>query len=605
MKRFWLGLLAFLLVLAPVIAVQTPASAEGEGWKITDYRVVATVDGNGTTAVQLNLAFDFGNEAGHGPYLTFPLQQEIANDPDHWRMLDMTIGDVSSPSGANAEVQTEEEDGNLLVRVGNENRTFTGVQTYRVNYTIRGLIAPKQAQSGLDEFNWNAVGAGWDVPITAAEVTVKGPAAVSRVACFAGADFTEPCQASQDGPTATFSADGVGNRSGVQVTAGFPTGTFTGADARLTRRFTIGNMFPVTPLTGGVTVALAALGLGLLFRRTRRGSRDQVYLGLTPGVVPAANQQAAVGYDTGKAPVAVQFQPPAGARPGEIGTLVDATADNKDVTATVIDLAVRGHLRIEQGDGKDWTFTRLTGGRGGGGDELAHYEKALLTKMFSGGNPVTTDDLRDPKYAGLLTKAREELHARVTKDLGWFTRNPATVRGLAILAGIAIIAAGVGLGLLFGTFGWGLVGLAGVVVGVAVLLLNNRFSARTPDGSAMLAQAKGFELYLRTAEADQIKFEEGIDVFSRYLPYAIMFGVAERWTKVFEQLAAEGRYAFDTPWYVGYGYGYGFSAHGFASSMDSLASTMSSSMQHATAATSGGSGFSGGGGFGGGGGGGW
>ena len=50
-------------------------------------------------------------------------------------------------------------------------------------------------------------------------------------------------------------------------------------------------------------------------------------------------------------------------------------------------------------------------------------------------------------------------------------------------------------------------------------------------------------------------------MFSRYLPYAIMFGVAERWTKVFEQLAAQGRYTFDTYWYVGYGYGYGFSAH--------------------------------------------
>lgn len=605
MKRFWLGLLAFLLVLGPVIAVQTPASADGEDWKITDYRVAATVDGNGTTAVQLNIAFDFGTEAGHGPYLTFPLRQEIANDPDHWRMLDMTIGAVSSPSGANAEVQTEEQDGNLLVRVGNENRTFTGVQTYQVNYTIRGLIAPKQAQSGLDEFNWNAVGTGWEVPITAVEVTVAGPAAVGKVACFRGDGFTEPCQATQSGSAASFSTGDVGNGSGVQVTAGFPAGTFTGADARIERRYTIGNMFPITPLTGGATAALAALGLGLLFRRTRRGALDQVYLGLTPGVVPAPNQQVSVGHESRQAPVAVQFSSPAGARPGEIGTLVDATADNRDVTATVIDLAVRGHLRIEQGDGKDWTFTRLTGERGGGADELVQYEKALLSKMFSGGNPVTTDDLRDSQYAGLLTKAREDLHTRVTKDLGWFTRNPATVRGFAFLVGIVIIAAGVGLGLLFGLFGWGLVGLAGIVLGIGVLLLNNRFGARTATGSAMLAQARGFELYLRTAEADQIKFEEGIDVFSRYLPYAIMFGVAERWTKVFEQLAAQGRYTFNTPWYVGYGYGYGFSAHGFASSMDSLASTMSSSMQHATAATSGGSGFSGGGGFGGGGGGGW
>jgi uncharacterized membrane protein YgcG len=491
------------------------------------------------------------------------------------------------------------------VRVGNENRIFHGVQTYQVNYTIRGLIAPRQAQSGLDEFNWNAVGNGWEVAIDKASVTVAGPAAVSRTACFTGSDYTTPCAATQSGSAASFTATDVGNGSAMQVTAGFPAGTFTGADARIERRFTIGNMFPVTPLTGGATAALAALGLAFLFRRTRRGARDQVYLGLTPGVVPAANQQVSVGHDTGKAPVAVQFQPPAGARPGEIGTLVDATADNKDVTATVIDLAVRGYLRIEQGDGKEWTFTRLTGERGGGADELAHYEKALLSKMFSGGNPVTTDDLRDPQYAGLLTKAREDLHARVTKDLGWFTQNPATVRGIAFLVGIVIIAASVGVGLLFGLFGWGLVGLAGIVLGVGVLLMNNHFGARSATGSAMLAQARGFELYLRTAEADQIKFEEGIDVFSRYLPYAIMFGVAERWTKVFEQLAAEGRYTFNTPWYVGYGYGYGFNAHSFASSMDSMASTMSASMQHATAATSGGSGFSGGGGFGGGGGGGW
>lgn len=600
MKRYWQGLLALLILLGPVLVVQTPAMAAGEDWKITDYRVAATVDATGTTAVLLNLAFDFGTDAGHGPYLTFPLRQEIANDPDHWRMLDMTIGHVSSPSGANAEVQTEEKDGNLLVRVGNENRTFTGVQTYQVSYTIRGLIAPKQAQSGLDEFNWNAVGTGWEVPITAVRVTVAGPAAVSKVACFRGDSFTEPCQATPSGSAASFSTGDVGNGSGVQVTAGFPAGTFTGADARLERRYTIGNMFPVTPLTGGVTAALSALGLAFLFRRTRRGARDQVYLGLTPGVVPASNQQVAVGHDTGKAPVAVQFQPPAGARPGEIGTLVDATADNKDVTAGILDLAVRGHLSIEQLDGDEWAFTKQHAG-----DKLADYERRMLSKLFSEGNRVTTDDLKQPHYAGLLTKAREDLHTRVTKELGWFTRNPATVRGLAFLAGIVIVAAGVGVGLLFGLFGWGLVGLAGVILGLGVLLMNNHFGARTAEGSAMLAQARGFELYLRTAEADQIKFEEGIDVFSRYLPYAIMFGVAERWTKVFEQLAAQGRYTFDTPWYVGYGYGYGFGAHGFASSMDHLASTMSSSMQHATAATSGGSGFSGGGGFGGGGGGGW
>ena len=600
MKRFWQGLFALLLVLGPVVLVQVPAQAADGNWRITNYKVAATVDGSGTTAVQLNIDFDFGSDPGHGPYLTFPLRQEIGNDPDHWRMLDMTLGQVSSPSGANVELKTEEQDGNLLIRVGNENRTFTGVQTYQVNYSIRGLIAPKQATSGLDEFNWNAVGSGWELPIDAVEATVTGPATISRTACFSGSDFSTPCEGGQSGSSATFSATEVGNGSGVQVVAGFPAGTFTGAEARLERRFTVANMFPLNPLTGGVAAALTAIGLAYLFRRTRRGARDQVYLGLTPGVVPAANQQATVGHDTSKAPVAVQFSPPTGARPGELGTLVDATADNRDVTAGILDLAVRGHLRIEQLDGDEWAFTRLNGA-----DELAGYERRMLAKLFAEGNKVTTDDLKEPAYAGLLTKAREDLHERVTKELGWFTRNPAIVRGLAFFAGILIIVVSAGIGLLFGLFGWGLVGVAGVIVGLGVLAMNNHFGARTALGSAVLAQTRGFELYLRTAEADQIKFEEGIDVFSRYLPYAIMFGVAERWTKVFEQLASQGRYTFDTPWYSGYGYGYGFGYAGFANSMDSLANTMTSSMQHATAATSGGSGFSGGGGFGGGGGGGW
>lgn len=598
MKWLWRAVAALLLTLGTIAAAPAAARADGEDWRINNYWITAEVDDHGTTSVDLSIDFDFGDEPGHGPYLTFPLRQEIGDDPDHWRMLDMTIGEVTSPTGANTETQVREEGGNLLIRVGSERQEFTGEQTYQLHYTIRGLIAPRQAQSGLDEFNWNAVGPDWEVPIRNAQVEVTGPAEVSKMACFQGRSFTDTCIAAQSGSTVTFTAEGIGEGSGMQVVAGFPAGTFTGAEARLERRLTVGNMFPVTPWTAGVAGILSVLGLAAVFRRTRRSARDQVYLGLTPGVLPTAGQEASVGYATDKAPVAVQFQPPAGARPGELGTLVDATADDADITATIIDLAVRGHLRISQTGRKDWTFTQLAGG-----DQLADYESDLLRRMFVAGSEVTTDDLRDSAYAELLTKTRSALHHRVAADLKWFTRNPATVRGVAIAIGIAIIAVGAGLGFLLGFVGWGLVGVAGVIVGLAVILLNNHFGARTPTGSAMLAQTKGFELYLRTAEAEQIKFEEGIDVFSRYLPYAIMFGVAERWTRIFTELAAQGRYEFNTYWYVGYGFGFNY--HSFASSMDSLAHTMSSSMQHATAATSGGSGFSGGGGFGGGGGGGW
>jgi hypothetical protein len=266
-----------------------------------------------------------------------------------------------------------------------------------------------------------------------------------------------------------------------------------------------------------------------------------------------------------------------------------------------VDLAVRGHLKIAQPGKHDFEFTLLSGG-----DQLVDYESNLLSRLFARGNQVTTDNLKDESYAGLLNDTRGDLYQRVSTELRWFTRNPVMVRGLAIVGGVGLVIVGVGLGLLLGLVGWGLLGLAGVITGVGVLIMNNKFGARTADGSAVLAQAKGFELYLTTAEADQIKFEEGIDVFSRYLPYAMVFGVAERWTKVFEQLAARGAYTFPTYWYVGY-YG-GFGMGGLSSSMNALTSSISSSLQAATAASSassGGSGFSGGGGFGGGGGGGW
>jgi Predicted membrane protein len=600
MNRMWRSLAVLLLTFGWLAGVPAVAQADGTDDRLTDYQVVATFDASGTAAVQLSLSVDFGDTAGHGPFLVFPLRQAIADDPDQWRMIDLTLGQVTSPSGADATVATEESDGNLVIRVGSEGRTFTGVQTYQVNYTVRGLIAPRQAQSGLDEINWNALGDGWELPVDRVAVTLVGPVDVTKTACFTGSgdQYTAACQSAHTTTAATFSAEGLGPNTGVQVVAGFPAGTFTGAEPRYTKRYWIGNMFPVTPFTGGVTALLGALGVALVARSSGRRNRDEVFVGLTPGVLPAPGQEVPVGLPTDQAPVAVAFTPPAGVRPGEAGTLVDSIADDRDITATIVDLAVRNQLQITQTAPKEWTFVRRFNPQ----DQLCDYEERFLDRLFSSGNRVSTQALRDESYATLMADVRKSLYDRVV-ELHWFRANPSHVRAGAIVGGVALIGLGVGLGFLAGLVGWGLLGLAVVLSGLAVLVRSNHFGRRTATGSAILAQTKGFELYLTTAEAEQIRFEEGIDVFSRYLPYAIVFGVAERWTKIFQQLADAGRYTFNPYWYAGYGYVPRLDQLG--SSLSELGSTVSSSLQAATAATSGGSGFSGGGGFGGGGGGTW
>jgi len=610
MKRLLRGLALTLLALVVAVVLPVTASADDDtpsSWRIDRYDVQARTDASGTTTVTINLDFNFGSDPGHGPFVTLVERQRVADDPDVWRMVDITLGAVTSPTGAPADVLTTHEDGVLVIRIGDPDITVRGVQTYTLTYTARGLIAPGQATSGLDEFNWNAIGTGWQVPISNVSATVTGPVDVVRTACFWGSGFGLPCEAASEGPTATFSQGFLSPGEGMQVVAGFPAGTFAGAEPRYEKRYHIGNMFPLTPVTGGVAGVASVLGVVAVLARPRRAARAEVYLGLTPGVRPAPGQQAAVGRAEAAAPVAGQFTPPRDARPGELGVLLDASADNEDVTATIIDLAVRGHFRIVEDGRREWRFERLRSS-----DPLTPAEQHVVSTLFRGGQrQVTTRDLRDKGYHELLPGTRSRLYRRVTDELRWFRHKPELVRGLAVLGGIALMLLGVPVGLALGALaGLGLVGLAFLATGLAVLVRSNKFGRRTAEGSAVLAQAKGFELYLRTAEADQIRFEEGIDVFSRYLPYAIMFGVAERWTKIFQQLAAEGRYTPYTDWYVGpYGYFYGAS---FTHSMDNLSHSLTDSMRAAvasqTAATSGssgGSGFSGGGGFGGGGGGGW
>ena len=136
-----------------------------------------------------------------------------------------------------------------------------------------------------------------------------------------------------------------------------------------------------------------------------------------------------------------------------------------------------------------------------------------------------------------------------------------------------------------------------IVVTVAVVRSKMRRGQRTPEGRAVCDQVEGFRTYLATAEADQLRFEEGEDIFSRYLPWAIVFDLADRWARICADLVRLGRIPDTTPyWYYG---SYGFNAFntGF------LTGALTSAATPVPAASAGGSGtgFGGGSSFGGGG----
>jgi uncharacterized membrane protein YgcG len=616
-----MGALAAAVV---VVAGAAPAlaSSYGEvgdqtsGREITRYDITADLDASGVAHVTVDLDFDFGDDPGHGPYLTLVTRQRY--DDAHDRLYRYSDIAATSPSGAPAQVNREEDPDALVLRIGDPDvDDVSGVQRYVVTYTVDGWVNPANAQHSGDELNWDVIGSGWTVPLSRLAATVTGPVPAQDAVCFAGPHgSTDPCTSVRvTGTGATFTQDEVPVGDEWTAVTGWPGGTFD-AQPILGPRFEPAAALNPAGVGGGVAGAVLLGGIGLVATRVRRVGRDQEYLGLTPGLRPASGQETLVG-PRRKAAVTVQFTPPEGTRPGEVGTLVDEKADPVDVTATLVDLAVRGYLRIEEvprsspgKKPKDWTLVQLAAPD----EHLLGFERTLLDSVFEGRSQVKLSELKTT-FAASMAKVQNALYQHVT-DNGWFRANPSTVRGRWRAAGIALVVAGVALTAVMLTKqvqlrGIALVGLAVALVGGLVVALGRAAPARTPDGTAVLAQALGFRRYLATAEANQLRFEEGQDVFSRYLPYAIVFGLADRWARVFAEVAAAGRPVAAPTWYVGY---YNpvpgvFWGQSFAGAMDRFSSVATASLSAPTPGASGGSGFGGGGfsggGVGGGGGGGW
>lgn len=605
MTKLRAGLSALLLALLSAWVMVVPAQADTDA-PITRYDAQVNLTEKGVAEVTVDFTMDFGVVRGRGPILVFPTRQDDGANPKEQYVFDYSDFRVSSSSGANTQVKKENKSGGVALQIGNKNKWNNGPEDYTVSYKVTGFIVSDHPESNLDEFNWNAIGNAWESRIDNVTVEVTGPDAVQKVACFTGPRYDQKCSASSSGDSATFSATSLGDGNPMQVVAGFEAGTFGGVKQEKALKPSLSNAFSLSPASGvaaGGGVVAALVGL---FAIRRRHARDEVYLGLTPGLTPARGEEGNVGTAQGKVNVAVQFNPPGGATPGEIGTLMDTTADDVDVAATIVDLAVRRYLRIESTGKKSFTLHALNRPDG---DVLAPYESALLGDLFQGRHVVTSKDLRKQSHQNDLSTARSGLYTAVVGK-GWFKSNPNTAQMKPVGLGILAIVVGLGLGVLLSSVGWSLIAIPIVIFGIGLIILSGKFRTRTALGSAFLAQAKGFELYLATAEKDTLRFEEGQDIFSRYLPYAMVFGVAERWSNLFSQLGAEGLYQANTSWYVGTDLMHGYA---FASAMNGLTSEMSSAFQAAHAAgmaastggSSGGSGFSGGGGFGGGGGGSW
>ncbi|SEH00405.1 Predicted membrane protein [Nonomuraea solani] len=412
--------------------------------------------------------------------------------------------------------------------------TVTG-QT--VEYDVKGAVT---TSGGVEELRWFAVN-GWNQPVAKATVKVEGPGQVQNLSCFAG-ELTSAigCTSASMDHSATqadFEQANIGPGQALTVVVGYPKGS-SGGTPILEKRFSLAAAFTLDLVTGGALAGLLVLLLGGIVLLYWTRGRDARVAGHESGAVdPVQNGH---------------FTPPDGVRPGQIGTLVDEQADVVDVTATIVDLAVRGYLRIDEQprqtyDAPDWMLVRQPNAPV---NALLPYENALYNAIFDGRDAVLLSQLSG-SFASHLGKVRDALYADVVRQ-GWFARRPDTERTRWTTIGVILIGVGLLATVALAWFTtYGLLGLALVIAGGALAVGGQYMPAKTAKGSAALAHTMGFRQYLFSGELGEVPEQHRVELFSRYLPYAVIFDGVEHWARVVASVTGNGHQADNLYWYHG------------------------------------------------------
>ncbi|HEU4910089.1 MAG TPA: DUF2207 domain-containing protein [Propionibacteriaceae bacterium] len=602
------ALIAFGLMLATALAwfVATPTKAYAADDQIDSFAINYDMQPSGVLKVKETIVWRFGSNSGrHG------IQRDLViREPDPNSDQDFVYGisniKVTSPDDYVAtqfsSKTTESQGGReaeLNVRIGDPNRTISApTATYVISYDVTGAM---RSFSGYDEFFWDGPGFGNPL-IKDLKITTTVPGGVQDATCYYGPPrSTTPCETEEftKGGKATFGqtnvAPGASVSIGVKITPGLVTDNKPHMEpngAKLSPAERVG-VFALA----GVSLLSAVLSpiVGVLW--WRKNGRDQRYAGLPPGTVPLAGQEADVVPNDPDIPIPVAFYPPP-IPVAEAGLLIDGQVDTRETAATIIDLAVRGALTVQSYGKDDFQVTLVDPNRA-----TAPHEMVLLTSLFDGQPPGAVKDLSAP---GSMANAHEQMRDSVRNQVtsrGWFRKVPSAAATSSFGFGIIAIA-------IFASFAVGfwllllVIPLLPIVITLAVIRTKLKRGQRTAEGRAVCDQVEGFRTYLATAEADQLKFEEGEDIFSRYLPWAIVFELADRWAKICGDLVAMGRLPNVTPyWYVGNYQMNAFNMAFLTSSLTSAATPVASSSGAGGTGFGGGSAF-GGGGFSGGGGGG-
>ena len=551
----------------------SPASAQHREQQLKKFVSDIVVTPDGDVDVTENITFRFIGGPWHGIYRKIPIEYSGPNGMNFTLFLDVKRVSDENGQPLRYESSRERQYRKLKIFIPNaDNSTHTISIEYAVSDALRFF-------DEHDEFYWNVTGDEWDVPIESAAAHIVFPSNVTglRANAYTGAYHSKGREAVAEivgtgVDVATTSPLGI--HEGLTVAVAVDKGVFK-EPSGLARAWRF--------LRSNWPLAIPILAFFLMLRLWWLRGRD-----------PRLR------------PIAAQYEPPDQLSPGEVGTLIDNAVDMRDITASIIDLAVRGFMVIEQQTkdhllglthSKEYLF-HLKKPQAEWGI-LKTHEQQLLAGLFSTGNAgdtVSLADLQNHFYKN-IPSIKDQIFASLVGK-GYYAKRPDSVRSnyivFGFIAGFILIAGGNWLAQHSGMASLPFV-IAGILTGIVICGFGWFMPARTQTGARALEGILGFEDFLAHVEAD--RFNRTIrtpEMFEKFLPFAMALGVEKNWSKAFQ-----GIYTQPPQWYQG-SYGPVFYPNMFVSDLNSM-STLAGTAMASAPRSSGGSGFGGGGGFSGGG----
>ena len=465
MKKILIGLLLFFSLIFPVSAqlddiqkdevnlnaiyptdsVESTNNITGEHIKSFDSTI--TINKDGTIDVKETIIYNFDSLQKHGIYREIPFIKTNQDGKQfELRFSNFSVTDENENSYKYVKSWIDEK--LIRLKIGDADRLITGIHTYIISYQVAGALT---YFFDHDELYWNVTGNEWKVPIASTTASVVWPQEIKKEdvkgICYTGIAGSKESLCSVELPSlydrakmVTKSNNSLGSGEGLSIVVSFPKNIVTVLEPKEFVSFWntwVGQLLiGLMGLIGLIWYVL--LPFFIIYRWIRYGRDPKGTVGVTTAWFDPPKTQDGKRFLT----------------PGEVGALGDETVDMKDISATIVDLARRGYLIIDERKKGDYYLIKNNQPRTTGPvvQALLEYEKLLLNKFFGNEKEIR---IKDEELSTEVAQIKNEMYEQVVEDK-LFDKNPQTTRtGYYVVAGIALFTGNFFLAIVAFLFGKG------------------------------------------------------------------------------------------------------------------------------------------------------